>query len=257
VSSYTEQRRSPIAPEYNSANHRLFSPATRPSSAIVSFEHSFEASEPTLATLFRQIESDYRSGVVAQRASDEQMNRVRLRSDLSWEPGEIENVAPHEDEKVRVAAAMEANAEIVLRTAGDLLTAVVVTFNGKDVALDAGPLAAPGVPVYRVLRAVGSYVRDRSDWRITYADKKRLKDSQLEFVRPLAKVISGRSDIPDSVAYEALLKEPSPMLRVLDVLSGYGTEAGAGSFEAFKRVVCTTGAALIHAQWQSWWDRRH
>jgi hypothetical protein len=257
VSIRTESRRPAIAPEYNTGSHRLFSPATRPSFALISFKQTFEANEPALASAFAQIEKDYQSGVVAQRASDEQMSRVRARPDLSWEPGEIESVAPYEDEKLRVAQAMEANAELILRTVDDLLSAVVVAFNGKDVPLNVGPAIGPGVPTYEVLRAIGNYVRHRSECRITYGDKKRLKDVQLEFVRPLARVISGRAGADGSAAYEIVIKEPSPMLRILDALSGYSAETGTGSFEVLKANVCATADAIIEDQWPAWWEKRH
>lgn len=257
MSASTENRRPAIAPEYHAASHRLFSPATRPSSTIVNFKHAFEASEPTLASAFGQIERDYQSGAAAQRASDVHMNRVRSRPNLLWEPGEIESVAPYEDEKLRTAQAMEANAEIILRTLDDLLTAVVVAFNGKELPLDVGPVVAPGVPVCELLHATSTYVRHRSEWRLTYSDKKRLKDPQLDVIRPLAKVISGRPDVDGSIAYEIVIKEPSPMLRILDALSGYSAETGTGSFEALKQTVYATAAAIIDDQWPAWWARRY
>ncbi|MGP6157436.1 MAG: hypothetical protein ACLPYS_08015 [Vulcanimicrobiaceae bacterium] len=210
-----------------------------------------------LAALFERIERDYRSGVAAQLAFDEQMERVRSRPDLHWEPGEIESVAPHEEEKLRVARAMEACAEIILRTLDDLLSMIVVAFNGRETSLNVGPALPPGIPLCQVLDAVGDYVRHRSEWRITYNEKKEVKRTQLTSIRPLARVISGRAEVDGYRAYDILIQERSPMLRILDSLSGYSAADAVGGFERLKRTVRATASAIIDDQWQVWWDKRH
>jgi len=152
---------------------------------------------------------------------------------------------------------MEANAELILRTVGDLLAAVVVAFNGADVPLSAGPPIDPGVRLYEVVRAVRDCIRHRAEWRIMHSDKRRFKGPQSDSIRLLAKVLSGRAEVDGSAAYEILIKEPSPMLRILDRLSGYSAKAGKGSFETLKQNVCATAAAIIDEQWPAWWEKRH
>jgi hypothetical protein len=246
------ERRPPIAPEHKTVEHRLYYHMQHPAVAKRSFRDVLEANAAILGPLFERLEEDYRTGSASQRAWDEQADRVKSRPDLMWQDGEIEAVGPHQDERLRAARAAEAAAEVILRSMDDLLTSVVVAFTGKELPLDVGQAVAPGVPLDRVLDAVGNYIRHRQGWRDIAQSGREFMKQHMDSIRPLARVISERADIDGLEAYQALVEEPFPMLRVLDALSGYTTATRRGSYNSLQDAIYETAGRIIDAKFPEW-----
>lgn len=56
-----------------------------PHVALMSFRDVMDANDPVLLPLFDRLEEDYRTGTMAQRKWDEQIDRVKSRPGLMWE----------------------------------------------------------------------------------------------------------------------------------------------------------------------------
>jgi len=247
------ERRPAIASDNKTVGHRLYSHSQHPAAAKIQFRDVLDANAADLRPTFDRLAEDYRSGLAAQRAWDEQLDRVRARPGLRWLPEEEEPALLGQQERLRAARAAEADAEIILRTMDDLLSSVVTAYTGKDKPLDLGPALVAEVSVDRLLDAVGNYVRHRPEWELTMLERGAFTKQQLDSIRPLARVLTGHADIDGIEAYKALIEEPMPSLRVLDLLSGYTNGQGRGSYEHLEAMVAETASRIIDEKFTAWW----
>ena len=249
-------RRAALAPEFKTVDHRLYFHSQHPLVARQQFGYVLEANAAVLRPIFERLEADYRTGSTSDQAWDQQMKRVGSRPDLMWLEGEMDAVKPHYEERLRAARAVEAGAEIILRSMDDSLTSIVVAFTGKERPLDVGEEISPGVRVDRLLDGVGNYIRHRQEWREAALNGGAFSDRQLESIRPLARVISGQTEVDGLEAHQIIADDPFPMLRVLDALSGYTIAAGSGSYETLVAAIQQTAGNIIDAKFPAWWEER-
>lgn len=250
------ERRPPIASEHKTVEHRLYYHSQHPAVAKMQFRYVLEAKSVILRPIFDRLEADYVTGAASQQVWDDQIRRVGSRTDLMWHEGEIEAVGAHHEERLRAARAVEAAAEMILRSMDDALTSIVVAFTGEEYVLDVAQEVPPGVKVDRLLDAVGNYMRHRQEWRQVAQTGGAFENRHLKSIRPLARVVSGRAEVDGLEAHQVLSDEPFPMLRVLDALSGYTVAAGAGSYDTLVDQVLQAAACIIDAKFPEWWEER-
>jgi hypothetical protein len=248
-------RRPPIAPEHHTVEHRLFYHMDDARVALMSFRDVLEANDPVLIPIFERLKEDYRTGSLAQSEMDAQMSRVRNRPGLTWTDEELQALPSYQPERLRAARATEAGAEIILRAADDVLSSVVIAFTGKDSPLDVGPNVG-SEKVDRLLDAVGNYMRHRQEWRFFQAAGKAFTKQQSASILPLGRALSGDSTISVDLAFMTIVDEPFPLLRILDMLSGYSSLTGSGSYDILKENVIECAKLIIDREFPKWWGKR-
>lgn len=73
---------------------------------------------------------------------------------------------------------------------------------------------------------------------------------------PLGRALSGNSTVSVEHAFLAIVDEPFPLLRIMDMLSGYSSLTESGSYDILKENIMECAKRISDSEFPKWWGKR-